>query len=449
MTATTIAPGAIQNVIAEIADIPHSQDAGVLRRKSRDFYWTSPVLKKSLDACLADLVVTPRTEADVIRLAAACVRYGVPITPRGGGTGNYGQSVPLHGGVVVDFTSLDAVLAISDGEVLTQAGTRMGALDAAVRQEGLELLHFPSTKQTATVGGYFAGGSAGVGAVAHGGLREPNNLLGARIVTIEEQPRLLDLDAVEAQAVMHSFGTMGLITRIRMPLAPARRWIGTCVAFPTFKATVDFMLLAVRDTALEKKLLCGLDEHVVAHMRKFSGMLGSTSPAVVAMIAPDAWDRFATMVADHRGEIRMTQDVAQVEADKSETPVYEYSYGHTTLLAMKTDPYLSYTQILCPLDLVHDTIAALDREFPGHVLHHVEFTIFDGEMFATFFPLIKGSTPEMVDQVAAACEREGSRSANPHVSTVSGGAGYKGLAVDLFAFKRHTDPHGLLNPGRL
>src|SRR3981189_3316315 len=88
----------------DLCDIPILEDAGSLRMKSRDFFWFSPILKETLDDKRADIVVVPRDKADVMRLAAASPKNRVPLTVRGGGTGNYGQAVPLAGGVVVDMT---------------------------------------------------------------------------------------------------------------------------------------------------------------------------------------------------------------------------------------------------------------------------------------------------------------------------------------------------------
>src|SRR5262249_50722226 len=55
-------------------------DPNVVRVKSKDFYWYSPVLKRQLDDKVADVVVTPRSEADVVRVARACVAAKVPLT---------------------------------------------------------------------------------------------------------------------------------------------------------------------------------------------------------------------------------------------------------------------------------------------------------------------------------------------------------------------------------
>ncbi len=79
----------------------------IVQQKSRDFYWYSPVLKNRLDAVTGDLIVTPKNEAEVRRVLAACHRHGVPVTPRGTGTGNYGQAMPLSGGVVLSMAEMN------------------------------------------------------------------------------------------------------------------------------------------------------------------------------------------------------------------------------------------------------------------------------------------------------------------------------------------------------
>ena len=94
----------------DLADIPVLEDPGSLRMKSRDFFWFSPILKQSLDDKRADVVVVPRDKSDVPRVAAACARHRVPLTVRGGGTGNYGQAVPLSGGIVLDMAKLDQTI---------------------------------------------------------------------------------------------------------------------------------------------------------------------------------------------------------------------------------------------------------------------------------------------------------------------------------------------------
>ena len=94
---------------ATLGDVPVSDNPKTLATKSRDFFWFSPVLKRQLQGKVADLIVSPRDESDVIRVAAAAARYRVPVTVRGAGTGNYGQCIPVQGGIVLDMSALTAI----------------------------------------------------------------------------------------------------------------------------------------------------------------------------------------------------------------------------------------------------------------------------------------------------------------------------------------------------
>src|SRR6201988_5244334 len=93
----------------------------IVQQKSRDFYWYSPVLKRQLDHVKGDAIVSPKSEDEGIRVLAACHRHGVPVTPRGSGTGNYGQALPLSGGVVLSLADMNDVKQIATGRVVTGA----------------------------------------------------------------------------------------------------------------------------------------------------------------------------------------------------------------------------------------------------------------------------------------------------------------------------------------
>src|SRR5713226_10180271 len=92
----------IEEFRRDIGNVRSTVDERERRQKSHDFHWYSPVLTPQLENCLADVVVAPQSEADIAAVVAAGVKHRIPLTIRGGGTGNYGQSVPLQGGVVVD-----------------------------------------------------------------------------------------------------------------------------------------------------------------------------------------------------------------------------------------------------------------------------------------------------------------------------------------------------------
>ena len=180
----------ISAFIEKIGDIPVSTQEKTLRGKARDAFWYSPILKEKLDHVRAEAVVSPRDESEVLRILAACWALDLPITPRGGGTGNYAQAMPLAGGIVLDMKGLNRVKSIGEGIVTVEPGAILSKIEEETRADSnQELRMHPSTRETATIGGFIAGGSGGVGSIRWGMLREAGNLLRLRMATVEEEPR--------------------------------------------------------------------------------------------------------------------------------------------------------------------------------------------------------------------------------------------------------------------
>ena len=130
---------------AAIGDIRVYDDPRQVELRSRDYFWYSPILSEDIGHLVGDIVVLPTDQGEVRTVLAAAARLRIPVTVRGGGTGNYGQCVPLEGGIVLDMTKIDRLLEIAPGRVRTEAGMRIARLDDAVRETGQELLMYPST----------------------------------------------------------------------------------------------------------------------------------------------------------------------------------------------------------------------------------------------------------------------------------------------------------------
>jgi len=448
MTAAAAKPvrsAAIDAVLAELGDVPVITETTVVRRRSRDFFWYSPILNAELNGKSADVIVAPRDEADVIRTAAACDRHRVPLTPRGGGTGNYGQAVPLEGGVLLDLTALTAIEWVKPGLVRVGAGAKMHDMDAELRPQGWEIRLHPSTKRTATIGGFVAGGSGGVGSVTYGGLREPGNIIAARVVTVEEEPRVIELRGDAAQKVNRAYGTTGIITALEMPLAPAYPWIDVVVAFDDFFDAAQVGL----ETALADGIIKKLVTPIIWPIPDYFGALKPVCPdgkaVLICMIAEPSLESFKALLAG-RGTVTFE---APSDESAGKVPLYEYTWNHTTLQVLKADRTVTYLQCLFPHDRLMASVREMWAMFPDEVLPHLEFIRFGGRVTCSALPVVRYTTPERLNEIIALHEKHGVMIANPHVMTLEDGSRHKRVDADQMGFKHEVDPYGLLNPGKM
>ncbi|MCX7327826.1 MAG: FAD-binding oxidoreductase [Hyphomicrobiales bacterium] len=425
--------------------VPLVSEAQIVRRRSRDFFWYSPILNAQLHGKSADIIACPRDEADVIRIAASCAKRRIPLTVRAGATGNYGQAVPLEGGVLLDITGLNAIEWYRPGVVRVGAGAKMDEMDAVLRPAGWELRMHPSTKRMATIGGFVAGGSGGVGSVTYGGLREPGNIIAARIVTVEETPRIIELRAEAAQFVNRAYGTTGIITALEMPTAPAWPWIDLVVAFDRFEDAVQVGQEVALADGIVKKLLTPIAWPLPSYFKEIKEACPEGKNLLIAMVAEASLESFK-MVLGSRGTI--THEVPNDESP-GKLPIYEFTWNHTTLQALKVDRTVTYLQCLYPADRLMESILQMRDMFPGEVIPHCEFIRFGGRLTCSALPLVIYSTPERLAEIIVLHEANGVFIANPHVYTLEDGSRHKRVDADQLGFKHDVDPYGLLNPGKM
>lgn len=420
----------------------------LVKQKSRDFFWYSPILKRQLDGITADLVVTPQNEAEVVRTLAVCHAMGVPVTVRGCGTGNYGQAMPLSGGVILNMTEMNAIRHIGPGRLVCEPGVIMHAIDEAARaHSGQELRIHPSTLKTASIGGFIAGGSGGVGSIRWGGLRDLGNVLRLRVVTMEEAPRILELDGWDLQKVSHAYGTNGIITEVEVPLAAAYDWVDVIVGFDDFMDAARYGDDIGNHDGLLLKLVTPIaapipQTYFLRH-RKF---IPDGKSVCLVSVAPHAVDPLLAFTARSNGEILFRSDTA--EDLKGLPPAYELAWNHTTLRALRVDPEITYLQVLYPFP---DQLALAEKvhaHFGDEVMAHLEYVRFDGNITCFGLPIVRFTTEARLEEIMRIHEDMGCPIFNPHRYTLEEG-GMKQTDDVQLAFKREADPQGLLNPGKM
>lgn len=439
----------VDALIRRLGDIQVMTHPQLVQGRSRDFYWYSPILKKALDHVTAEAVILPNDEAEVTEVLAACWDLDIPVTPRGGGTGNYGQAMPLRGGVVLDLTRMNRIKGIRDGVLTVEAGALMGEIEREIRPEGFELRMHPSTRETATIGGFVAGGSGGVGSIRWGMLREPGNLLRLRVATLEETPRLIDLTGDDIGLVHHSYGVNGVITEVELPLAPAQDWVEVLVSFDDWGAALNAgWALANRSEDWLKELAAIQAPAPHRYFTRHRHFYDEGSNLLCILVSPTAMGPLISNVTEAGGRIAYRSDKADAEQKKGLPHLHHLTWNHTTLRALKIDPEMTYLQVGLPSQ---DPIAALSeiaRRYPGEIIGHVEFTRAAGRPHATLLPIYRYSDASRLTQVVGELEALGCPCYSPHAYTFEEG-NRTGPDAARLAMKRRNDPKGLLNPGKM
>ena len=428
----------------DLSGVEMHDDPALLRSKSMDFHWYSPILTELLRNKTADLLVVPKDVGELQRIASACARHRIPVTLRGGGTGNYGQCTPMLGGVIVETLALSGV-QIHPGSATVQTGCIIAALERAARATGQEVLMFPSTLTDATMGGFVAGGFGGVGSIRHGILKDPGNVTRIQVLTLENEPRLIDLIGADIQKVHHAYGTNGIITEMDVRLAPAEDWRHMIALFDSYEAALRFGMDACRPD-LPLRLLTTVERSFAPYYAQYQGRFEATHDAVFALCAAQGLQAFSTLVRRHGGHITMAMTDAEV-ATAGLLPAYECAYNHTTLMALKVDRSWTYIQLSFaqPFDL--GQALALIAEFGTEILWHHEFARADGGYGVYAIPLVSYFDAERLEEIRQTIEACGVTVFDAHVVTIEDG-GMKSIDAEQIAFKKVADPHGLMNPGK-
>ena len=435
---------AVAELLASLPGVPALTDPAAVRRASRDMSAVlSPQLAAASAELLAEAVVAPRDEDEVMQVVAACATHRVPLVPRAAGSCNFGQGIPLRGGVVLDLTGLTGLVRHEPGRWRARGGTVLAAVDDALSGTGEELRIFPSSKKVGTAGGFVNGGHAGIGAIRYGVLADPGNILGLRVVTVEEAPRVLELGPADAQLVHFSFGTAGIVTEVEMPTTMAWAWRDVVVTHPTVEHALAFGQAVAFADGIDVKVVHPVDPDVAASFTPLGIPAGAA--ATIAMVAPHSLVPFGQMAGEHGGAVHL--DVAQGRGPRH-VPAYEYTWGHSVWWLRRRVPGVATLLALLPDD---DPVAALTdlrRALAPRVWTAVSIKRFGGRPAFQVSLCVDGADPAQLSRAADLAVERGCLVADTHRPVMSAGSLY-GLQQRQRAFVADVDPLGLLNPGKV
>lgn len=431
---------------AELAPVETISEPVLVKKRSRDFFWYSPILNAQLRRSFGDLVALPKSASEMAHCLRVAYAHDAPVTLRGGGTGNYGQAVPLDGGLIIDTTSFNKILEIGEGFVTTEAGANIEEINSALHEQGWELAIFPSTQDIATIGGFIAGGSSGIGSVAQGMLRDPGNIISLKAMSVTDDPQERLFEGDDVNQIHHAWGLNGVITEVTLRTVPHRDWVHCMATFDSYRDTYAAGYALASADNIARKLVSTQDARICDFYPRLEGRIRKEKHLLVSLVPQEDMDAFRALIAQQGGQV----DLAMSEAELKEAKiplVYEFAYNHTTLQVLKADRSATYLQVGCPTPPNPQAIADLRPKLGDDVWQHHEFALLDGEIVTFDLPIIWYSTEERLHEIEATYEANGFPVYDAHICMVEGG-GLKSADYRHLAWKKRMDPKGLLNAAK-
>src|SRR3954451_11368311 len=206
-----------------------------------------------LHAGLPLAVALPETTAEVATLVRLAAAHGIPIVPRGAGTGLSGGASGIEGALTIALTRMNRILEIDRGNlcVVTQPGIINAELKRLVAAEGLFYAPDPASYEICSIGGNLGTNAGGLCCIKYGQTRD--NVLGLEVVLADGSVIRTggrNVKDVAGYALTHLFvgsqGTLGIITEatLRLHVEPPPR--STLLAFfPSLSAAGEAVAVIV------------------------------------------------------------------------------------------------------------------------------------------------------------------------------------------------------------
>jgi D-lactate dehydrogenase (cytochrome) len=413
-----------------------------------------------------DAVAFANSTQDVAEIVKTCARHSVPVIPFGTGTSLEGHIAALHGGVSIDLSGMDKILAVNreDLDATVQAGVRRKQLNEHLRDTGLFFPIDPGAD--ASLGGMAATRASGTNAVRYGTMRE--NVLSltvvmadGRVVRTARRARKSSAGYDLTRLFVGSEGTLGVITEVTVRLYGIPEAISSAVCpFETVDGAVDAVIETIQSGIPIARIELA-DEVSIQAINDYSSLDLPVAPTLfVEFHGTDAGvkeqaEAFGAIAADHGGG-----DFRWATRTEDRNKLWQARHD-AAYAAAKLRPGCKFwaTDVCVPIsrlaECIRETRADLDgADFPTPILGHVG----DGNFHVAF--IIDPDQPDEIEEAKRLNERLVMRAlAMDGTCTGEHGVGYgkvdflaaehgEGVAV-MRALKLALDPQNIMNPGKI
>ena len=413
-----------------------------------------------------DVVAFPESTSEVVEIVKLCAALRMPIVPFGAGTSLEGNTAAIAGGVSIDFSRMNRVLAInaSDMDVVVEPGITRKQLNVQLRDTGLFFPIDPGAD--ASIGGMTSTRASGTMAVRYGTMKDNVIALEAvladgRVIRTGNRARKSAAGYDLTRLFVGAEGTLGVITEVTLKLHPLPQAVSAAVcSFDSLQEAVDTAITVIQ-SAIPVARIELLDDVMMRGINAYAKLGYREAPTLFfefhgsdAAVAEQA-EAAQAIAADHDGR---GFEWARAPEERSRL----WHARDNTLyagLGLRPGSRALITDVCVPISHLADCLTATRRDadesgFIAPIVGHVG----DGNFHMLI--LVDPSRPDEIARAKALHGRMVARAiAMNGTSTGEHGIGLGkigylaeelGEAVDVMrSIKTALDPLSLMNPGKI
>jgi len=439
---------------------------GVLASEAARFTYEADAL--ALEKHMPDVVVLPRSTDQVAAIVRWAHAQGLPVTPRGAGTGLAGGATAERGGVMLSLNRMDRVLRVDPEHLL--AWVEPGLVNLWLSQQlappRLYYAPDPASQQVSTIGGNVATNAGGPHCLKYGVTL--NHVLGVVVVLHDGVVVTLGGDSCDApdydlaSIVVGSEGTLGIATEICVRLCPKPEAVKTMLFdFTTVEAACRAVSAVIADGIVPAAMEI-MDQHTVELVEDWLHLGLPRDAAAVLLIEVDGpavslpaqVDKVAAHARAHgTRSTRVAKDEAERMAIWRGRKSAFGAYGRSASGFYIMDGVVPRTRIAEALTEVYRLCRERGLE-AGNVFHAGDGNLHPHVLFDADDPAAQARALEASHEILRMCIRFG--------GTISGEHGVgiekRPMMRELFTpedlatmdrLRKAFDPDGLLNPGKI
>jgi Fe-S oxidoreductase/FAD/FMN-containing dehydrogenase len=325
------------------------------------------LVKSFLPVGLPGGVVRPENEGQIIQLVKLADNENIKLVPRGMSTSGFGGVLPEEGAIVVDISGMNHVIAIDKDklEVTVESGIIWEQLQRELKKEGLDLILYPSSLPSSTVGGLLAQGGTGFGAYEYGIFKE--NVVEAKVILPNGDVKIFTSSELQLY-IADLEGITGIITEITMKVRKLESEHHRLISFKDNQAIGDALsaiyeaklpiwsitFLNPESMRLKKKLPHRKGHQYEENNRQAEPELPNTFILVVAypVTRHEVIDKGLEEIIRRFGGVELSEDVAE----------HEWSERFKPMRFKRIGPSIIPTEVVVPLKALTNVLNEIDSK---------------------------------------------------------------------------------------